>query len=86
MIKSYNKINYLSRKIINVFITIYSMKKLKEKAQLEFNCKTVNQLIDVLEDIRDVMGGNISVGRVSTLRPSINVQLFNHNNSIVVLN
>ena len=59
---------------------------LKEKAQLEFNCKTIEQLIDVLEDIRTVMGDDVRVGRVNTLKPSINVQLFNYNDVIVVLN
>lgn len=62
------------------------MERLKEKAQLEFNCKTVGELIDVLEDISSVMGENTKVGRVNTLRPSIDVQLFNYDNSIVILN
>ena len=62
------------------------MERFKEKAQLEFNCKTIDQLIDVLEDIRTVMGGDTKVGRVNTLRPSIDVQLFNYDNSIVILN
>lgn len=62
------------------------MERLKEKAQLEFNCKTVNDLIDVLEDIRTIMGGDVKVGRVNSLHPSIDVQLFNYDNSIVVLN
>ena len=62
------------------------MEMLKEKAQLEFNCKTIEQLIDVLEDIRTVMGDDVRVGRVNTLKPSINVQLFNYNDVIVVLN
>ena len=59
---------------------------MKKKAQLEFNCKTVGELIDVLEDIRSVMGENTKVGRINTLRPSIDVQLFNYDNSIVILN
>ena len=62
------------------------MERLEEKAQLEFNCKTVNDLIEVLEDIRTAMGGNVKVGRVNSLHPSIDVQLFNYDNSIVVLN
>jgi hypothetical protein len=62
------------------------MKRLKEKAQLEFNCKTVGELIDVLEDISSIMGEDTKVGRVNTLRPSIDVQLFNYDNSIVILN
>lgn len=62
------------------------MKRFEEKAQLEFNCKTVNDLIEVLEDIRNVMGGETKVGRVHTLRPSIDVQLFNYDDSIVILN
>ena len=62
------------------------MERLEEKAQLEFNCKTVNDLIEVLEDIRTAMGGDTRVGRVNTIKPSIKVQLFNYNNSIVVLN
>lgn len=62
------------------------MERLKEKAQLEFNCKTVGELIDVLEDISSVMGEDTKVGRVNTLRPSIDVQLFNYDNSIVILN
>lgn len=62
------------------------MERLEEKAQLEFNCKTVNDLIEVLEDIRSVMGGETKVGRVNNLHPSIDVQLFNYDNSIVVLN
>ncbi len=62
------------------------MEKLKEKAQMEFNCKTIEQLIEVLEDIRTVMGDDVRVGRVNTLKPSINVQLFNYNDAIVVLN
>lgn len=62
------------------------MERFEEKAQLEFNCKTVGELIDVLEDIRSVMGENTKVGRVNTLRPSIDVQLFNYDNSIVILN
>ena len=62
------------------------MERFKEKAQLEFNCKTVGELIDVLEDIRSVMGEDTKVGRVNTLRPSIDVQLFNYDNSIVILN
>ena len=61
------------------------MERLEEKAQLEFNCKTVDDLIEVLEDIRTAMGGNVKVGRVNSLHPSINVQLFNYENSIVVL-
>lgn len=76
----------MSRKIINIFITIYNMERLKEKAQLEFNCKTVGELIDVLEDISSVMGKDTKVGRVNNLRPSIDVQLFNYDNSIVILN
>ena len=62
------------------------MERLKEKAQLEFNCKTVDDLIEVLEDIRTAMGGNVKVGRVNSLHPSIDVQLFNYDDSIVVLN
>lgn len=62
------------------------MERLKEKAQMEFNCKTIEQLIEVLEDIRTVMGDDVRVGRVNTLKPSINVQLFNYNDAIVVLN
>lgn len=62
------------------------MERFKEKAQLEFNCKTVGELIDVLEDISSVMGEDTKVGRVNTLRPSIDVQLFNYDNSIVILN
>lgn len=62
------------------------MERFEEKAQLEFNCKTINQLIDVLEDIRSVMGNDVKVGRVNSLRPSIDVQLYNYNNAIVVLN
>jgi len=62
------------------------MKRLKEKAQLEFNCKTINQLIDVLEDIRTVMGGNTKVGRTNNLKPNIDVQLFNYGDGIVILN
>ena len=77
---------YLSRKIINIFINISYMKRFEEKAQLEFNCKTIEQLIDVLEDIRTVMGDNVRVGRVNNLRPSIDVQLFNYDNAIVLLN
>ena len=62
------------------------MERLKEKAQLEFNCKTIDQLIDVLEDIRTVMGDDVRVGRMNNLRPSIDVQLYNYDNAIVVLN
>lgn len=62
------------------------MERFEEKAQLEFNCKTIEQLIEVLEDIRTVMGDDVRVGRVNTLKPSINVQLFNYNDAIVVLN
>ena len=62
------------------------MERFEEKAQLEFNCKTIGELIDVLEDISSVMGENTKVGRVNTLRPSIDVQLFNYDNSIVILN
>lgn len=62
------------------------MERLEEKAQLEFNCKTVDDLIEVLEDIRTTMVGDTRVGRVNNLHPNINVQLFNYDNSIVVLN
>ena len=62
------------------------MEKLREKAQLEFNCKTIDQLIEVLEDIRTVMGDDVKVGRVNTSRPSIDVQLYNYDNAIVILN
>ena len=62
------------------------MERLKEKAQMEFNCKTIDQLIEVLEDIRTVMGDDVKVGRVNSLRPSIDVQLYNYENAIVVLN
>ena len=62
------------------------MKRFEEKAQLEFNCKTVNELIKVLEDIKTVMGGNTKVGKVNNLHPSIDVQLFNYDDAIVVLN
>ena len=62
------------------------MKRLEEKAQLEFNCKTVGELINVLEDIRTVMGEDTRVGRVNNLHPSIDVQLYNYDDSIVVLN
>jgi len=62
------------------------MERLKEKAQLEFNCKTIDQLIDVLEDIKNVMGEDIKVGRVNNLHPSITIQLFNYGNPIVLLN
>ena len=62
------------------------MKKLKEKAQMEFNCKTIEQLIEVLEDIRTVMGDDVRVGRVNNLHPNIDVQLYNYDNAIVVLN
>jgi len=74
------------KKNYQYFITIYFMKRFEEKAQLEFNCKTVGELIDVLEDIRTVMGDNVRVGRVNNLRPSIDVQLFNYDNAIVILN
>lgn len=62
------------------------MERFEEKAQLEFNCKTVGELIDVLEDISSIMDEDTKVGRVNTLRPSIDVQLFNYDNSIVILN
>lgn len=62
------------------------MGRFEEKAQLEFNCKTIDQLIDVLEDIRTVMGDNVRVGRVNNLHPNIDVQLYNYDNAIVVLN
>jgi hypothetical protein len=62
------------------------MERLKEKAQMEFNCKTIDQLIEVLEDIRTVMGDDVRVGRMNSLRPSIDVQLYNYENAIVVLN
>lgn len=62
------------------------MERFEEKAQLEFNCKTVGELIDVLEDISSVMGEDTKVGRVNNLRPSIDVQLYNYDNAIVVLN
>ena len=62
------------------------MERFKEKAQLEFNCKTIDQLIDVLEDIRTVMGNDVKVGRVNNLRPSVDVKLFNYDDAIVVLN
>lgn len=62
------------------------MKRFEEKAQLEFNCKTIDQLIDVLEDIRIVMGNNVRVGRVNNLHPNIDVQLYNYDNAIVLLN
>jgi hypothetical protein len=62
------------------------MKRFEEKAQLAFNCKTVDQLIDVLEDIKHVMGGNVRVGRANNLSPNIDVQLYNYEDSIVVLN
>ena len=62
------------------------MERLKEKAQLEFNCKTINQLIDVLEDIKSVMGNDVKVGRVNNLHPNINVQLFDYDDTIVLLN
>ena len=50
------------------------MERLEEKAQLEFNCKTVDDLIEVLEDIRTAIGGDTRVGRVNNLHPNINVQ------------
>lgn len=62
------------------------MERLKEKAQLAFNCKTIDQLIEVLEDIRSVMGDDVKVGRVNNLHPNIDVQLYNYDNAIVVLN
>ena len=62
------------------------MEDLKEKTQLEFNCKTIGELIDVLEDISSVMGEDTKVGRVNTLRPSIDVQLYNYNKIIMRLN
>jgi hypothetical protein len=62
------------------------MERFEEKAQLEFNCKTVGELIDVLEDIRIVMGNNVRVGRVNNLHPNIDVQLYNYDNAIVLLN
>lgn len=62
------------------------MERIEEKAQLEFNCKTLNQLITVLEDIKSVYGGSTKVGRINTLRPSIDVQLFNYDDDIVILN
>jgi hypothetical protein len=67
-------------------LTILFMERFEEKAQLEFNCKTIDQLIDVLEDIRTVMGGDTKVGRVNNLRPSVDVKLFNYDDAIVVLN
>ena len=68
------------------FITIYFMERFEEKAQLEFNCKTVGELIDVLEDISSVMSEDTKVGRVNNLHPNIDVQLYNYDNAIVVLN
>lgn len=62
------------------------MERLKEKAQLEFTCKTIDQLIDVLQDIKLVMGDDVRVGKVNNLHPSIDVQLFNYDNAIVLLN
>lgn len=62
------------------------MERFEEKAQLEFNCKTVGELIDVLKDISSVMGKDTKVGKINNLRPSIDVQLFNYDNAIVILN
>ena len=62
------------------------MEKLKEKAQLEFTCKTIDQLIDVLQDIKLVMGKDVRVGKINNLHPSIDVQLFNYDKAIVLLN
>ena len=62
------------------------MERLKEKAQLEFTCKTIDQLIDVLQDIKLVMGDDVKVGRINTIKPSIDVQFFNYDNPIVILN
>ena len=76
----------MSSEIIKIILTILSMERLKEKAQLEFNCKTIDQLIDVFEDIKTVMGEDVKVGRVNTIRPSINVQLFDYGDAIVLLN
>ena len=61
------------------------MERIKEKAQFEYRCKTIDELISVLEDIKDIMG-DIKVGKINTIHPSINVQLFNHDDGIVVLN
>lgn len=60
--------------------------KLKEKAQVEFNCKTIGELINVLNDIQSVMGKNTKIGKINNLNPSIDVQLFNYDNPIVILN
>jgi hypothetical protein len=38
------------------------MKRLEEKAQLEFNYKTVGKLIEVLEDIHIMMGKDTKNG------------------------
>lgn len=76
----------MSSKIIKIILTILFMERLKEKAQLEFNCKTIDQLIDVLEDIKTVMGEDVKVGRVNNLHPNITVQLFNYDDAIVLLN
>lgn len=62
------------------------MDRLKEKAQFEYRCKTIDELIDVLNDIKDTMGDDVKVGRVNNLHPSINVQLFDYGDTIVVLN
>ena len=61
-------------------------KKILEKAQIEYNCKTLDELIDVLQDIKSVFGKDTKVGRINNTHPSINVQLFNYNDGIVVLN
>ena len=62
------------------------MKRFEEKAQLEFNCKTVSELIEVLEDIESIMGGSTRVGRINNLHPNVDVKLYNYNDSIVILN
>lgn len=61
------------------------MKRFEEKAQLEYKCKTIEQLIDVLEDIKSVIGDDVKVGRINNLNPSISVKLFDYGDAIVVL-
>ena len=62
------------------------MERFKEKAQFEQTCGTIDELIDVLSDIKRTFGNDVKVGRTNNLRPSIDVKLFDYGDAIVTLN
>lgn len=58
--------------------------RLEERAMISENFKDLNGLISFLQDVQSEFG-NVQVGNSLTLRPNIDVELFNNNDNLIVI-